>query len=139
MHLILAFTYIQHVLGVFGGNEVQARPSIRGGRASAGDDGEAVPGPRTKPRDDEYRIVRYAALGLGIAPGQLDITEGVNAGVERSADHGRGLVLDDDRGAGDDGAGCLLRFSRSKRLKIAPAGRRRSARDKPARPTRIGA
>src|SRR6266446_905352 len=36
---------------------------------------------------------------------ELDIAEGVDAGIEEAADDGRGFVLDDDCGAGDDGAG----------------------------------
>src|SRR5579863_2799131 len=43
-----------------------------------------------------------AEVGSPGTPRQLDVAEGVDPGVEEAADHGRGLVLDDDRWAGDD-------------------------------------
>src|SRR6516162_11241150 len=40
-----------------------------------------------------------------LAAGQLNIAESVDLRVEQAADDGRGLVFDDDGGAGDKGAG----------------------------------
>src|ERR1700693_632679 len=46
--------------------------------------------------------LRLPAALLSAAAGQLDIAKRVDPGVEGTADHGRGLVLDDDRGAGGE-------------------------------------
>src|SRR5690348_18295118 len=45
-------------------------------------------------------LMREHLLSVSAAQ-QLDVAEGVDAGVEQGADNGRGLVLDDDRRAGD--------------------------------------
>ena len=42
---------------------------------------------------------------LGCVAAELDVTEGVDAGVEGAADDGRGLVFDDNGGTGNNGAG----------------------------------
>jgi hypothetical protein len=44
-----------------------------------------------------FRAGAPGSIGLPIAAGQFDIAEPVEAGVEGAADHGRGLVFDDNR------------------------------------------
>src|ERR1700730_458556 len=53
-----------------------------------------------------YRT-RCAFLSALLSPpaDELNVTEGVNAGVEGAADDGRGFVFDDDGGGGDHAAG----------------------------------
>ena len=44
-------------------------------------------------------------MPLSPAAGQFDIAEGIDPGVEEAGEDGRGFVLDDDGGAGDERAG----------------------------------
>ncbi len=51
----------------------------------------------------QHAICRYQTLTRAAC--ELDVAERVDPRVEDAADDGRGLVFDDDGGAGDDGAG----------------------------------